>query len=149
MSNMFTWIFMLIFVISALPLYFAWQSIKEKKQPTLSKKSLKLSGVISAISLVLMLVTIFISPSKSNQTSKRATNKDHLHIRGELVKWFYAVFLNTKSLKIRILILIDRISFSRWGSFWGVRVYKTKKAYILILTTKKYISSILVTSSSH
>ena len=74
MSNMFTWIFMLIFVISALPLYFAWQSIKEKKQPTLSKKSLKLSGAISAISLVLMLVTIFISPSKSNQISKKATN---------------------------------------------------------------------------
>ncbi len=74
MSNIFTWIFMLIFVISALPLYFAWQSVKEKKQPTLSKKALKLSGAISAISLVLMLVTIFVFPSKSDQVSEESNN---------------------------------------------------------------------------
>lgn len=74
MSNIFTWIFMLIFVISALPLYFAWQSVKEKKQSTLSKKALKLSGAISAISLVLMLVTIFVFPSKSDQVSEESNN---------------------------------------------------------------------------
>ena len=74
MSNIFTWIFMLIFVVSALPLYFAWQSVKEKKQPTLSKKALKLSGAISAISLVLMLVTIFVFPSKSDQVSEESNN---------------------------------------------------------------------------
>lgn len=74
MSNIFTWIFMLIFVISALPLYFAWQSVKEKKQPTLSKKALKLSGAISTISLVLMLVTIFVFPSKSDQVSEESNN---------------------------------------------------------------------------
>nr|DAJ79435.1 MAG TPA: hypothetical protein [Caudoviricetes sp.] len=39
--------------------------------------------------------------------------------------------------------------FYFWGSFWGSEFTKQKKAYILILTTKKYISSILVTSSSH
>lgn len=65
---------MLIFVVSALPLYFAWQSIKEKKQPTLSKKALKISGFTATLSLILMLITIFVFPLKSNQTSEKSAS---------------------------------------------------------------------------
>lgn len=74
MNNIFTWIFMLTFVVSALPLYFAWQSIKEKKQTTLSTKTLKISGFAAALSLILMLLTIFVFPSKSDQISEKSTS---------------------------------------------------------------------------
>lgn len=74
MNNIFTWVFILIFVVSALPLYFAWQSIKEKKQPTLSKKTLKISGFTAALSLILMLITIFVFPLKSDQVSEKSAS---------------------------------------------------------------------------